>query len=84
MCFSSPKPASPPKPPPLPPPPPAPAPPPKAAPAPVAAQPVESQPDLRVGSQKRTASSSGMSKKTTSSNLRGSLNIGGNSGGLNS
>ena len=84
MCFGSPKPPSPPKPPPLPPAPAAPAPPPKAAPAPVAAQPVDSQPDLRVGSQKRAASSPGQAKKTTSSSLRGSLNIGGNSGGLNS
>ena len=84
MCFgSAPKPQAPPKPPPLPPPPPAPAPPPKAAPAPVAANPVDSQPDLRVGSQKRAASS-GMNKKTTSSSLRSSLNIGGSGGGLNS
>jgi hypothetical protein len=83
MCFGSPKPPSPPKPPPLPPAPPAPAPPPKPAPAPKAAQPVDSQPDLRVGSQKR-ADSSGRNKRTTSSSLRSSLNIGGNSGGLNS
>jgi len=85
MCLgSAPKPAAPPKPPPLPPPPPAPAPPPKAAPAPAAAQPVGSQPDLRVGSQKRAESSS-RNKKTTSSSLRSSLNIGGtDTGGLNS
>ena len=84
MCFSQPKPASPPKPPPLPPAPPAPAPTPKPAPAPVAAQPVGSQPDLRVGSQKRADGSGGRNKKTTSSSLRSSLNIGGSSGGLNS
>jgi hypothetical protein len=84
MCFSQPKPQAPPKPPPLPPAPPAPAPPPKAAPAPAAAQPVGSQPDLRVGSQKRS-DSSGRNKKVTSSSLRSSLNIGSsNSGGLNS
>ena len=83
MCFSSPKPSAPPKPPPLPPAPPAPAPPPKAAPAPAAANPVESQPDLRVGTQKR-AQSGATNRKTTSSSLRSSLNIGGNSGGLNS
>lgn len=84
MCFSQPRPASPPKPPPLPPPPAAPAPPPKAAPAPTAAQPVDSQPDIRVGSQKRNASSGAQTRKTTSSSLRGSLNIGNNSSGMNS
>lgn len=85
MCFASsaPKPQAPPKPPPLPPAPPAPAPPPKPAPAPAAAQPVASQPDLRVGSQKR-AQSGGTNRKTTSSSLRSSLNIGGTTGGLNS
>jgi len=73
MCFTQPKPPRPPKPPPLPP-----------APAPKAAQPVGSQPDLRVGSQKRAESSS-RNKKTTSSSLRSSLNIGNsNAGGLNS
>ena len=84
MCFgSAPRPQAPPKPPPLPPAPPAPAPPPKPAPAPAAAQPVGSQPDLRVGSQKR-AQSGATNKKTTSSSLRSSLNIGGTTGGLNS
>ena len=84
MCFSAPKPPRPPKPPPLAPAPAAPAPPPKAAPAPVAAQPVGTQPNLRVGSQKR-ADSSGRSNKVSSSSLRSSLNIGGtDTGGLNS
>jgi hypothetical protein len=84
MCFTQPKPPRPPKPPPLPPAPAAPTPPPTPAPAPKAAQPVGSQPDLRVGSQKRAESSS-RNKKTTSSSLRSSLNIGGTStGGLNS
>ena len=82
MCFGSPKPPSPPKPPPLPPAAPAPPPPPKPAPAPKQMQPVGSQPDLRVGGMKRE--SAGARNKVSGSSLRSTLNIGGNSGGINS
>lgn len=81
MCFSQPKPATPPKPPPLPPAPPAPMPAPKPAQPPKSMQPVGSQPDLRVGGQKRQSSTR---NKVSSGSLRSSLNIGGSSGGINS
>lgn len=81
MCFSQPKPPSPPKPPPLPPAPKPPAPPPAPAPAPKALQAVGSAPDLRIGAAKQ--SKSNQSNRVNSNSLRGSLNISGNSGGLN-
>jgi len=80
MCFSQPKPPSPPKPPPLPPAQKPPPPPSKPAPAPKPTQPVQSQPDLRVGSLKK---SSAQKNRVSSNSLRGTLNIGGNEGGLN-
>ena len=81
MCFSQPKPPSPPKPPPLPPAPKPPAPPPAPAPAPKALQPTGSSPDLRIGDVKNSGSS--QKNRVSSNSLRGTLNIGGNSGGLN-
>ena len=83
MCLGSPKPPSPPKPPPLPPAAPAPLPTPKPAPAPKQLQPVGSTPDLRVGGMKRETSNPGKTKATGSS-LRSTLNIGGDSKGINS
>jgi hypothetical protein len=82
MCLGSPSAPSAPKPPPLAPAAPAPPPPPKPAPAPKQMQPVGSQPDLRVGGMKRE--SAGARNKVSGSNLRSTLNIGGNAGGLNS
>jgi len=82
MCFgSAPKAPTPPKPPPLPPAPPAPAPPPKPAAPTQKLQPVDSQPDLRVGGMKRQST---QKNKVTSNSLRSTLNIGGSDGGINS
>ena len=81
MCFSQPKPPSPPKPPPLPPAQKPPPPPPKPAPAPKPLQANGATPDLRVGA---TKSASAQKNRVTSNSLRGTLNIGGNTGGLNS
>ena len=82
MCFGSSAPKPPPPPPPLPPAMKAPDPPPRPAPAPKMLQPVGSQPDLRIGAQKK--SSSTQRNRVSANSLRGTLNIGGNSGGLNS
>jgi hypothetical protein len=82
MCFNQPKPPRPPKPPPLPPAPVAPAKPAPPAPAPKPAQPAGSQPDLRVGGMRKA--STGSSRRVSSSTLRNTLNIGNNTGGLNS
>ena len=81
MCFGSPTPPRPLKPPPLPPAPAPPPPPPKPAPAPKQTQPVGSQPDLRIGAQKKAST---QKNRVTSSSLRNTLNISGNEGGLNS
>lgn len=82
MCFLQPKaPKPPPPPPPLPPAPAPPPPPPKPAPAPKQTQPVGSQPDLRVGAQKKAAT---QKNRVTSNSLRSTLNISGSEGGLNS
>lgn len=73
-----------PKPPPLPPPPSTPAPPPKPAPAPKLLQTVGSTPDVRAGQKKKSSPGTPRSSVSTSS-LRSTLNIGGNSsGGINS
>ena len=80
MCFSQPTPPSPPKPPPLPPAPKPPPPPSKPAPAPKPTQPAQSQPDLRVGGQKKSSS---QSNRVSSNSLRSTLNISAGEGGLN-
>lgn len=80
MCLSSPKPPTPPRPPQLPPPPEPPPPPAKPAPAPKLTQPVQSQPDLRIGKQKKTGT---QSNRVGANTLRGTLNINSGSGGLN-
>jgi hypothetical protein len=61
----------------------APDPPPPPAPAPKPLQLEGSRPDLRIGGQKKMAGSS-QRNRVSANSLRGTLNIGGNSGGLNS
>lgn len=81
MCFSQPKAPKPPKPKPLPPAFAAPPPPLAPRPTPVQLQAPGAKPDLRIGSQRSTAS--GRTGRVNQSSLKSGLNLGSDSGGLN-